>query len=75
MLGAPKGGRPQRGSIVWAALETKTKPIGVRVTKTNGKRKLVRFDPGTTADDARALLEHATAPDRREATRVDDSAG
>jgi integrase len=49
------GGRPATGSIVWADPETKTKPIGVRVTKANGKRKLVPFEPGTTADDARAL--------------------
>jgi hypothetical protein len=50
-----KGGRPATGSIVWADPETKTQPIGVRVTKANGKRALVRFDPGTTPDDARAL--------------------
>ncbi len=49
------GGRPATGSIVWEDPETKTKPIGVRVTKANGKRKLVPFEPGTTADDARAL--------------------
>lgn len=49
------GGRPATGSIVWEDPETKTKPIGVRVTKSNGKRTLVPFDPGTTADDARAL--------------------
>jgi len=29
------GGRPATGSIVWADPETKTKPIGVRVTKAN----------------------------------------
>jgi integrase len=46
------GGRPATGSIVWEDTETKTKPIGVRVTKANGKRVLVRFEPGTTADDA-----------------------
>jgi integrase len=40
---------------VWADPETRTRPIGVRVTKANGKRALVRFDPGTTADDAIAL--------------------
>src|SRR6185369_17068522 len=50
-----KGGRPATGSIVWADPETKTKPIGVRVTRANGRRKLVRFEPGTTADDAIAL--------------------
>ena len=50
-----RGGRPATGSIVWEDPETKTIPIGVRVTKANGKRKLVLFDPGTTADDARAL--------------------
>jgi len=49
------GGRPATGSIVWADPETKTHPIGVRVTKADGKRKLVRFDAGTTPDDARAL--------------------
>jgi hypothetical protein len=49
------GGRPATGSIVWADPETKTKPLGVRVTKANGKRRLVPFNPGTTADDARAL--------------------
>ena len=47
------GGPPPTGSIVWADLETKTKPIGVRVTEANGRRKIVRVDPGTTADDAR----------------------
>ena len=52
---AGAGGRPATGSIVWADPDTKTQPIGVRVTKANGKRKLVRFDPGTTADDAIAL--------------------
>jgi integrase len=51
----PAGGRPATGSIVWADPETKTQPIGVRVTKANGRRKLVRFEPGTTADDALAL--------------------
>src|SRR5580658_795077 len=50
-----KGGRPPTGSIVWADPEAKTKPIGVRVTKASGKREIVRFDPGTTADDARSL--------------------
>ncbi len=49
------GGRPATGSIVWADPDTKTKPIGVRVTKANGKRKLVPFEPGTTAEDAIAL--------------------
>jgi integrase len=49
------GGRPATGSIVWEDPETKTKPIGVRVTKANGKRTVVRFDPGTMADDARLL--------------------
>lgn len=49
------GGRPATGSIVWADPETKTKPIGVRVTQANGKRRVVPFDPGTTPDDARAL--------------------
>ena len=49
------GGRPATGSIVWADPETKSRPVGVRVTKKNGKRKLVPFEPGTTADDAIAL--------------------
>jgi integrase len=51
----PSGGRPATGSIVWEDPETKTKPIGVRVTKADGRRALVRFDPGTTPDDARLL--------------------
>ena len=51
----PHGGRPATGSIVWADPETKTQPIGVRVTKASGKRKLVRFEPSTTPDDAIAL--------------------
>ena len=50
-----KGGRPPTGSIVWEDPSTKTKPIGVRVTKADGKRKLVRFDPGTNARDAVSL--------------------
>jgi integrase len=49
------GGRPATGSIVWADPETKTQPVGVRVTRANGRRKVVRFDPGTTRDDAFAL--------------------
>lgn len=48
------GGRPATGSIEWAD-DAKTVPLGVRVTKADGKRKFVRFDPGTTADDARTL--------------------
>jgi hypothetical protein len=52
---AATGGRPPTGSIVWADPETKTIPIGVRVTKANGKRKVVRFDPGTTREDALSL--------------------
>jgi len=51
-----KRGRPRTGSIVWVDPKTKTQPLGVRITKANGKRKLVRFDPGTTPEDARALL-------------------
>jgi len=54
-LESTKGGRPATGSIVWADPETKTQPIGVRVTKADGKRKVIRFDPGTTAADAIAL--------------------
>ena len=48
-------GRPSTGSIVWADPDTKTTPIGVRVTTGEGRRKVVPLDPGTTADDARAL--------------------
>ena len=44
-MSATRAGRPPTGSIVWADPETKTKPIGVRVTKANGARKVVRFDP------------------------------
>ena len=53
--GRAKGGRPATGSIVRADPETKTKPIGVRVTKANGKRRVVPFHLGTTRDDAIAL--------------------
>ncbi len=49
-----KGGRPPTGSIEWADA-AKTVPVGVRVTQANGKRKFVRFEPGTTAEDARTL--------------------
>ena len=49
------GGRPATGSIVWAEPETKTKPVGVRVTLAGGRRRLVRFDEGTTPEDAIAL--------------------
>src|SRR5580692_953779 len=49
------GGRPATGSIVWADPKTKTQPIGVRVTKANGGRKIVPLDPGTTSDEAIAL--------------------
>lgn len=55
VAGKGSGGRPATGSVVWEDPETKTKPIGVRVTKANGKRTVVRFDPGTTAEDAIAL--------------------
>src|SRR5258706_14011876 len=55
IAGKASGGRPATGSVVWADPETKTEPIGVRVTKANGKRTLVRFDPGTTREDAFAL--------------------
>jgi integrase len=48
------GGRPATGSIEWADL-AKTIPLGVRVTKPSGKRQFVRFDPGTTREDALAL--------------------
>jgi integrase len=49
-----KGGRPATGSIEWVD-EAKTIPVGVRVTKASGKRQFVRFDPGTTREDALAL--------------------
>ena len=58
---AGKTGRPATGSIVWADPETKTQPIGVRVTRANGKRHVVRFDPGTTPDDARKLAPEIAA--------------
>jgi integrase len=67
-----KGGRPATGSIVWEDPETKTKPIGVRVTKANGRRKLVRFDPGTTAEDAIVL---APVLAERGRNSVDDDEG
>src|SRR5580658_3380063 len=51
---ATNGGRPATGSIVWADDE-KTVPVGVRVSRATGKRMLVRFDPGTTRDDAIAI--------------------
>jgi integrase len=50
-----RGGRPPTGSIVWEDPWAKTKPIGVRVTGADGRRKLVRFDPGTSAEAAIAL--------------------
>jgi integrase len=65
------GGRPPTGSIKWADA-AKTIPLGVRVTKANGKRKLVRFDLGTTPDDARAL---APILAQRARDAVDDEAG
>lgn len=57
------GGRPATGSIEWAD-DAKTIPVGVRVTKADGKRKFIRFDPGTSASDAIAL-----APIRAERAR------
>ena len=67
----PNGGRPATGSIVWEDPETKTRPIGVRVTKADGRRKVVRFEPGTTADDAIALAPLLAA---RARNAVDESA-
>jgi integrase len=52
---ARKGGRPATGSIVWADPHLKTEPIGVRVTRADGKRSVIRFDLGTSAEDAVAL--------------------
>ncbi len=49
------GGRPATGSIVWADPTTKVEPVGVRVTKADGRRVVVPFDPGTSSDDARLL--------------------
>jgi integrase len=50
-----RGGRPATGSIVWADPETKTQPIGVRVTRADSKRKVIPFEPGTSSEDAIAL--------------------
>ena len=50
----PKRGRRPTGSIEWAD-EAKTIPAGVRITKANGKRRFIRFDPGTTREEALAL--------------------
>jgi hypothetical protein len=48
-------------------------PVGVRVTKADGRRRFVRFDPGTTREDAIALApvlaeraRHALDEDTRE---------
>jgi integrase len=51
---APHGGRPRTGSIDWADAE-KTIPLGVRVKEANGKRRFIRFDKGTTREEALAL--------------------
>ncbi len=48
------GGRPATGSIEWAD-DAKTIPVGVRVSKANGRRQFIRFDPGTTREEALAL--------------------
>lgn len=50
----PKRGRRPTGSIEWAD-EAKTIPAGVRITKASGKRRFIRFDPGTTREEALAL--------------------
>ena len=44
------GGRPATGSIVWEDPETKTRPRGVRVTRADGSRRVIRFDIGTTPE-------------------------
>jgi hypothetical protein len=49
------GGRPATGSIVWEDPETRTRPRGVRVTRADGSRRIIRFDIGTTPEDALAL--------------------
>ncbi|HXX65896.1 MAG TPA: hypothetical protein VEK07_01865, partial [Polyangiaceae bacterium] len=49
-----KRGRPATGSIEWAD-EAKTIPVCVRVTMANGLRPFIRFDPGTTREEALAL--------------------
>src|SRR4051812_20478976 len=49
------GGRPATGSIVWEDPGTKTIPRGVRVTRADGRRQVVRFDPGTSPEDALVL--------------------
>lgn len=72
LVASGKGGRPPTGSIVWADPSTKTQPIGVRVTKADGKRKLIRFDPGTSASDALAL---APVIAERAQDAVDDTSG
>ena len=42
VAGKGSGGRPATGSVVWEDPETKTKPIGVRVTKANRLAELRR---------------------------------
>jgi integrase len=66
------GGRPATGSIVWEDPETKTKPIAIRVTLPNGKRKLVPLPPGTTAEEGEALRPVLA---ERARFAVDDHAG
>jgi len=49
-----RAGRPLSGSIVWRDAQ-RTIPVGVRVTIGDGTRRLIRFDPGTTCDQALLL--------------------
>jgi hypothetical protein len=47
--------RPATGSIVWDDPERRAKPRGVRVTMACGKRKVIRFDPDTSPENAVVL--------------------
>ena len=49
-----RAGRPLTRSIVWHDAQ-RTIPVGVRVTIGDGTRRLIRFDPGTTRDQALLL--------------------
>jgi len=66
------GGRPAIGSILWSDPETKRQPIGVRITKADGKRKIVRFDHGTTREEA---IELAPVLADRARLAVDEATG
>ena len=63
-----RGGRPLTGSIVWHDAQC-TIPVGVRVTIGDGTRQLIRFDPGTTRDQA-LLLAPKLAQRARSAVAV-----